>query len=223
MKTGKLALVIAFVSVLINPSAARAQAKHTKGSATHSDAAAMLKQNMRKLWTDHVVWTRDYIIAATESQPDAPAALNRLMKNQEDIGNAVAKYYGDAAGRQLTTLLKDHIAIAGDIVKAAMAGDKAGQKAADDRSHQNATQIADFLSKANPNWPRATLVELMNTHLATTTTELVARLNKDWAGDVKAFDAVYDHILHMSDALSDGIVKQFPDKFGNAVVSTTGR
>jgi len=141
----------------------------------------------------------------------------------QDIGNAVVKYDGDAAGRQLTTLLKDHIAIAGDIVKAAMAGDKAGQKAADDRWHQNATQIADFLSKANPNWPRATLVELMNTHLATTTTELVARLNKDWAGDVKAFDAVYDHILHMSDALSDGIVKQFPDKFGNAVVSTTGR
>jgi len=223
MKTGKLALMIAFVSVLINAGAARAQAKHTKGSATHSDAAAMLKQDMRKLWTDHAVWTRDYIIAATESQPDAPAALNRLMKNQEDIGNAVAKYYGDAAGRQLTTLLKDHISIAGDIVKAAMAGDKAGQKAADDRWHQNATQIADFLSKANPNWPRATLVELMKTHLATTTTELVARLNKDWAGDVKAFDAVYDHILHMSDALSDGIVKQFPDKFGNAIVSTTGR
>ena len=40
---------------------------------------------------------------------------------------------------------------------------------------------------------------------------------------MKAFDAVYDHILHMADALSDGIVKQFPDKFGNAAVSTTGR
>jgi hypothetical protein len=26
-----------------------------------------------------------------------------------------------------------------------------------------------------------------------------------------AFDALYDHILHMSDALADGIVKQFPD------------
>jgi len=183
----------------------------------------MLQRDMRKLWTDHVVWTRDYIIAATTSQPDAPAALNRLLKNQDDIGSAVGKYYGDAAGRQLTTLLKDHIAIAGDIVKAAMAGDKTGQKAADDRWHQNATQIADFLSKANPNWPRATLVDMMNTHLATTSTELVARLNKDWAGDVKAFDAVYDHILHMSDALSDGILKQFPEKFGRGVVSTTGR
>jgi hypothetical protein len=208
MKIGKLALLIAFVSVLISPALAHAQQPKA-----NSPAAGTLKQDMRKLWTDHVVWTRDYIIAATTKQPDASAALDRLMKNQDDIGGAVAKYYGEAAGRQLTTLLKDHIAIAGDIVNAAMAGDKAGQKAADDRWHQNATQIADFLSKANPNWPRATLVDMMNTHLATTATELTARLNKDWAGDVKAYDAVYDHILHMADALSDGIVKQFPAKF----------
>jgi hypothetical protein len=60
---------------------------------------------------------------------------------------------------------------------------------------------------------------MMNTHLSTTSTELIARLNKDWDGDVKAFDAVYDHILDMSDALADGIVKQFPDKFGTGVVS----
>ena len=139
------------------------------------------------------------------------------------IGNAVAKFYGATAGRQLTTLLKDHIAIAGDIVKAAMGGDKAGQKAADDKWHQNAAQISDFLSKANPNWPRATLLEMMNTHLSTTAAELVARLSKDWDGDVKAFDAVYNHILHMADALSDGIIKQFPEKFGGGATSTTGR
>jgi hypothetical protein len=83
--------------------------------------------------------------------------------------------------------------------------------------HQNATQIADFLSKANLNWPRATLVDMMNKHLSTTTDEVVARLTKKWDDDVRAFDAVYDHILHMSDALSEGIVKQFPEKFGGAV------
>ena len=216
MRISKLVQVVLIAAVCsaVSASAKPSQAKSSKPSMMHNDAAATLKQDMRKLWTDHVVWTRDYIIAATESQPDPPAALTRLLKNQDDIGNAVATYYGAAAGRQLTTLLKDHIAIAGDIVKAAMAGDKTGQKAADDRWHQNATQIADFLSKANPNWPRATLVEMMNTHLATTSTELVARLTKDLPGDVKAYDAVYDHILHMSDALSDGIVKQFPDKFG---------
>ena len=222
MKFRNLAFIASIVSLLVVPSPTFAQAKD-KSLATHSDAATAFKQDMRKLWTDHVVWTRDYIVAATQNQPDAPAALNRLMKNQDDIGNAVAKFYGAAAGQQLTTLLKDHIAIAGDIVKAAMGGDKTGQKAADDKWHQNAIQISDFLSKANPNWPRATLLEMMNTHLSTTAAELGARLSKDWEGDVKAFDAVYDHILHMADALSDGIIKQFPEKFGGGVASTTGR
>jgi hypothetical protein len=176
-------------------------------------AAADLKQDMRKLWTEHVVWTRDYIVAAVGDQPDAPAAAARLMKNQEDIGAAVATFYGAAAGQQLTTLLKEHINIAVDLIKAAKAGNKAGQQQADGRWQANAVQIADFLSKANPNWPRATLVDLMKMHLSTTTNEVVARLNKDWAGDVRAYDAVYDHILKMSDALTDGIVKQYPAKF----------
>ena len=219
MRIARFVFLLALVSILATPGATFAQAK----PAAQGDTAGMLKQDMRRLWTDHVVWTRDYIIAATTKQPDASSALNRLMKNQDDIGNAVGKYYGGAAGRQLTTLLKDHIAIAGDIVKAAMAGDKTGQKAADDRWHRNAADISDFLSKANPNWPRATLLDMMNTHLSTTAAELTARLTKDWDGDVKAFDAVYDHILHMSDALSDGIVKQFPAKFGNRPVSTSGR
>jgi hypothetical protein len=109
--------------------------------------------------------------------------------------------------------LKDHIGIAVDLIKAAKAGDKAAQQQADAKWQQNAVQIADFLSKANPNWPRETLVDLMKTHLSTTTDEVVARLHKDWEGDVRAFDKVYEHILKMSDALADGIVKQYPDKF----------
>jgi hypothetical protein len=183
------------------------------GTSMHNDAAMQLKQDMRKLWTDHVVWTRDYIIAATTNSPDQKSALDRLMKNQDDIGNAIAKFYGPAAGQQLTTLLKAHISTAGDVVKAAAGGDKAAQEKANNAWKQNADQIADFLSKANPNWPKATLQDMMSKHLATTTDVVVARLQKNWDADVKAYDAVYDHILTMADALSDGIIKQFPDKF----------
>ena len=189
----------------------------------HHDAADVLKQDMRKLWTDHVVWTRTYIVAAVADQPDAQAAANRLMKNQEDIGNAIGSIYGAPAGQQLTTLLKEHISIAVDLIKAAKAGDKAGQQAADAKWQQNGVAIADFLSKANPNWPRATLVDLMKGHLTSTTNEVVARLTKNWDADVRAYDDVYRHILMMSDALSDGIVKQFPNKFNAGVASTTGK
>ena len=208
-----LGVCVVVSSALGSSRATYAAAEPRPAVAQTSTAAADLKLAMRKLWTDHVIWTRDYVIAAIADQPDAQAAANRLMKNQEDVGNAVAKYYGDAAGKQLTTLLKEHISIAVDVVKAAKAGDKAGQQKADARWQQNGVQIAEFLSKANPNWPRATLVDMMKMHLSTTTDEVVARLNKNWEADVQAFDRVYDHILKMADALADGIVKQFPDKF----------
>lgn len=206
-------LCTALQAALPTVASAQAPSRASAGAAVQSASAVSLKQDMRKLWTDHVVWTRDYIIAAVGDQPDAKAAANRLMKNQENIGNAVAKFYGAAAGQQLTTLLKEHITIAVDLIKAAKAGDKAGQQQADSRWQQNAMQIADFLAKANPNWPKDTLADLMKKHLSTTTNEVVARLNKDWDADVRAFDEVYEHILHMADALSDGIVKQFPNKF----------
>jgi len=206
-----------FVAVAISaavplvPATVQASPRHEAPSS--SEAASVLKQDLRKLWTDHVVWTREYVIAAVADQPDAQAAANRLMKNQEDIGNAVAAYYGQAAGQQLTSLLKQHIAIAVDLIKAAKTGDQAAQKVANDKWQQNAVEIATFLSKANPNWPNAVLSDMMKMHLATTTDEVVARLKHDWEGDVRAYDAVYNHILMMADALSDGIVKQFPEKF----------
>jgi len=198
----------------------------TGGGCAHSAAAgksasaksaagpsARLHQDMRKLWTDHVVWTRDYIVAATADQPDQKSAAARLMKNQEDIGDAVAAYYGKPAGDELTRLLKEHIQIAVDLIAAAKANDKPKVQAADARWKRNADEIATFLSNANPNWPRATLAGMMQTHLSTTTDEVMARLNKRWDEDVRAYDKVYDHILKMADALSDGIVKQFPKKF----------
>ena len=176
-------------------------------------AAVALRQDMRTLWTDHVVWTRDYVVAAVADHPSAPAAAARLMKNQEDIGAAVAGFYGKAAGDKLTALLKEHIAIAVDIVKFAKAGDQGSQAQAEAKWGRNGDEIAAFLSGANPHWPRAALADMMKQHLKTTTDEVVARLTKNWEADVRAFDAVYEHILAMSDALADGIIKQFPEKF----------
>src|SRR5204863_7283032 len=121
------------------------------------------------LWTAHVVWTRDYIIAAVGDEPDQQAASDRLMKNQQDIGTAIAAYYGTDAGDKLTALLKDHILISVDVIKAAKANDMAKVNACDNRWQANGEDIATFLSQANPNWPKATLTDMMKKHLSTTT------------------------------------------------------
>jgi len=174
--------------------------------------AVTLHQDMRRLWADHVIWTRDYIVAATSDNPSAPVVLNRLMRNQDDIGNAIKPFYGDAAGTRLTELLKQHIAIAGELVAAAKANDATKQADADKRWHGNAADIATFLANANPNWARATVLEMLNNHLALTTREAVDRLQKNWTDDVTNFDNIFTQAMQMADALADGIVKQFPTK-----------
>jgi hypothetical protein len=178
-----------------------------------SPSSAQLHDAMRKLWSDHVVWTRLYIIAAAAGDASAPTASARLLKNQEDIGNAIAPYYGSAAGAKLTDLLKQHILIAVDLVTAAKAGDNAKVADADRRWHANANDLATFLSGANPNWPKATVLSMLNQHLALTTQEATARLQGRWSDDASAFDSIFTQILGMADALSDGIVKQFPGRF----------
>src|SRR5881392_1307792 len=87
---------------------------------------------MRKLWEDHITWTRLFIVSAVADLPDKDATTQRLLQNQVDIGNAIRPYYGDAAGDKLTALLKEHILGAAELVGAAKAGDSAALKTASD-------------------------------------------------------------------------------------------
>ena len=206
---------VAALAVLLGAPAGAAGQRMTgmQHPAAATSSERTLREAMRKLWTDHVVWTREYVVAAVAGTPDADAAAKRLMKSQEDIGAAIVPYYGKGAGDKLTALLKEHISIAVTLVNAAKTNNTAAFDAANATWKQNAADIAVFLSKANPNWPAAAMTDAMNMHLETTTKEVVARLQHKYDEDVAAFDAVYIHILHMADVLSDGIIKQFPDRF----------
>ena len=179
-----------------------------------SAKAVALRTDMRKLWEDHITWTRLAIISLEGSTADTEATVARLLRNQTDIGNAVKPYYGKAAGNKLTALLRSHILIAADVIAAAKAGDSAKLADAQSRWTANADDIAATLHSVNPRyWPLATMKSEMHMHLKLTTAEAVAHLKGNWNADVVAYDRVHNHILGMSDALSAGIVKQFPGRF----------
>ncbi len=172
-----------------------------------------LKLAMRKLWSDHVFWTREYVVAAIVETSNANEAAARLLRNQEDIGNAIVPFYGQAAGTKLTELLKQHIIGAVDLVAAAKSGDQKKFDVADKNWTQNADEIAAFLSGANPNWPKKDVTDLLYLHLKLTKEEATAVLTKKWEDAVKKFDEIFTEIIVLADALTDGIVKQFPKKF----------
>lgn len=79
--------------------------------------------------------------------------------------------------------------------------------------YTNGDDIALFLSGANPHWPKKDLTDMLYIHLELTTGEVVSRLKKDWAADIDYYDKGHLHMLMFADMLTNGIVKQFPDKF----------
>lgn len=177
-------------------------------------ARASFHDDMRKLWEDHITWTRLYIVSAVGNLPDKTLTAQRLLRNQADIGNAVKPFYGEEAGDQLTALLTDHILIAAALIDAAIAMDAMEVEEQTVLWYANADAIAEFLSAANPRyWPLDELKAEMREHLTLTLNEAVAQIQGDYAASIAAYDQVHEQILHMADMLSAGIIRQFPPKF----------
>jgi hypothetical protein len=196
-----------------------AQSDHGHGAADavpvqRTSKQAAFQDAMRKLWEDHITWTRLAVVSLAHDLPDLPATQARLLRNQTDIGNAIKPYYGRAAGNQLTVLLKEHITGAVALVQAAKAGDEVAVEQRSAEWYANGNEVADFLHEANPqNWPRKRLRRMMKGHLDQTLREAVHRLEGDYDADVRDYEEIHHHILAMADTLSSGIVKQFPRRF----------
>jgi hypothetical protein len=216
-----IAGLIAVAGAVLALAFSGAHAGRADGGQSHGDAVvtvsakrAALHDAMRKLWEDHVTWTRLAIVSFAHGLPDLSATQDRLLRNQVDIGNAIKPYYGRAAGNQLTALLKEHIVGAVALLQAAKSGD---QNLIEQRSAEwyiNGNEVADFLHEANPRyWPQKALRRMMKRHLDQTLREAVDRLEGNYGADIRDYDEIHDHILMMADTLSNGIIKQFPRRF----------
>ncbi|KXK16714.1 MAG: hypothetical protein UZ08_BCD001002929 [Candidatus Parvibacillus calidus] len=173
----------------------------------------VLNANMRKLWSDHMQWTYSTVDAFFNNPDGLNGPLNRLLQNQKDIGAAIIPYYGEDAGGQLTKLLTNHITGAVPVLTAAKEGNNEALTTALNDWYKNAQDIADFLANANPNWKKEDMRHMMKTHIDQTTEYAVDLLQKDYNKAIKVFDEANEHMLMMADDLSEGIAKQFPEKF----------
>jgi hypothetical protein len=193
---------------------ASAQAVSTSTTAASTAARSAFHDQMRKLWEDHVTWTRLAIVTFADGSGGFDATAARLLTNQVDIGDAIKPFYGEAAGDQLTTLLNGHIGIAVELLQAAKAGDSAAFEEARVRWYTNSDEIADFLAAANPKyWPQDVMRTAMTAHLDQTLAEAAHELNGQYAASVADYDEIHHHILEMADVLSDGIIRTFPQRF----------
>jgi hypothetical protein len=192
---------------------AASKSSSTPAATKHRGESDDLRAAMRKAWAEHMQWTYATVDAFFHDQKALDPTLQRLLKNQDDIGNAIKPFYGDAAGAQLTALLRTHINEAVPVLKAAQAGDQVALKKAQDDWYANAQQVADFLTKANPdNWPASATGPALKMHIDQTTTYSVDLLKGDYSTAIADYGKAFDHMMEVADILATGIAKQFPDK-----------
>jgi hypothetical protein len=179
---------------------------------------AELRMALRDLYIGHIFWVRDLVVSTRLGEKEAVSEADEYgLKNAQAIGRSIAPFYGQAAGEKFATLFVGHYSAVKDYMKAAFArnfkGDAAFKKAALDKLMKNGNEIAVFVSSANPNLPKDTVYGLLITHVQQHVMSIDATAKKDWGGEADMWDPMVKHIYTLTDALADGIAKQFPEKF----------
>ena len=188
----------------------------TAATATAPASAKLVatRKALRGLWHGHVVAVRKVVRAgigknaAAESKAEA-----EVVSNAHAIAGAIEPYYGPAARDQLFTLLAGHYGAVKAYLEASLAKDPKKQAQATDQITTNADAIASFLSGANPNLPKDTLLELLQIHGSHHISQIQQLIAKDTAGEARTWKDMTAHMNVIADTLADGIAKQFPAKF----------
>ena len=174
----------------------------------------VFREDMRKLWEEHVNLTRFFIISTISNLPDQEETAQRMIHNQNEIGDAIKPFYGDAAGEQLAELLREHALISATMLQAARKADAPAFEEAVARWYANADELAKLLFELNPeNWPLRKTRPIMKVYLDLTLEQALARWNGDFEKDIEAYDKVHNHALEIADMLSEGIINRFWERF----------
>ena len=214
MKKKLFKMAVVFLGVFIVLAAPYSFAKEKKEAVEFNHKTVELQLALRDLWVGHIFWVRNVVLATKYNDADAAkVAEGKVVENAKAIGDAIASIYGKEAGDKLFGLLAGHYGAVKDYMTAAFAGNADAKSAAVEKLKKNAEEIATFLSSANPNWPKQTLVGLLMAHGAHHIAQIDQVNTKDFASEAKTWDDMKKHIYVIADALAGGIVKQFPKKF----------
>ncbi|WP_082692773.1 acetylglutamate kinase [Bacillus sp. FJAT-29814] len=178
-----------------------------------SEQEFRLSNSMRLVWEQHVYWTRLTINSIAFSLPDLDANTARLLRNATDMGNLLKPYYGNNVASKFSSLIREHLVIAAELVTAAKAGNQRAVADAERRWYANGEEIAEFLSTINPFISRREFQEMFFEHLALTEKEAVLILQRDFTRSIAVFDKIEEEALQMADTITAAIVRQFPRKF----------
>jgi hypothetical protein len=161
---------------------------------------------LRKLFTDHAVYTKFYIESFLSNLPDSTFIAKRLMDNQKDIGNAVKPIVGTSKGDALIALLTEHIQCAAEVLAHLLAKEDAAMKRSIRSLFRNSDDVATFLNSLNPRKLPLDVVKrefrMHNQHVLNIAT---LHAKKEYEKEIAEYDAYFNHMMRFSDMLYDAL------------------
>jgi hypothetical protein len=202
------------ILVVISALAAPAFAQPARAQALVPMKLTDMEAALRDLWVGHIFWVRNVVVDTLAGNKEAAAAAEeQVVGNAKQIAAAIEPYYGKAASEKLFGLLAGHYGAVKQYLDAIAAGSKSKQDAAVKNLTDNATEIARFLSGANPNLPFDTLDGLLLAHGGHHVQEIQQLRSRQYMLEAQTWEAMKRHVYAIANALADGIAKQFPYQF----------
>jgi hypothetical protein len=202
--------------VLLSPVACAHSANGTTASASQANPVkvADTKAVVRDLWLGHILSIRNVAVATMDKNAAArETAEQGVVTNAQQIAGSIEPFYGKPASDKLFTLLAGHYGAIRDHLDATASGNQAQQDAAVKQLTANASEIAAFLSGANPHLPKDAVMGLLTAHAAHHLTQFQQLKDGDYAHEADTWKGMKTHIYVVADALTDALAAQFPNKF----------
>ena len=169
---------------------------------TGGECKCTMKEQLRKLFTEHAVYTKFFIESKLTSLPDLDVITNRLLRNQKDIGDFIKPIVGENNGNMATKLLQEHILAAAGAVEAVKDGNTDKINNAINKVFANSKQVAQFLSSLNPEkLPFDAVLKMFNEHNQHVIDMAIAHSQNKFDEEIKHYDSYYTHMLALSDTL----------------------
>ena len=175
---------------------------------------AETKAVLRDLWLGHILSIRNVAVATMDQNAAARSAAEAgVVANAEQIARSIEPFYGKQAADKLFSLLAGHYQGIREHLDATVAGSTSQQGAAVKALTANAAEISSFLSGANPNLPKDTVMGLLMAHAAHHLTQFQQLKEADYAREAETWKGMKQHIYLVADALTQALAAQFPAQF----------
>jgi hypothetical protein len=174
--------------------------------------ASELRAKLNTLLQEHTYLAAGATNAALGGrETEFQAAAAALDANSVDLSKAIGSVYGSGAETAFLALWRKHIGFFVDYATGVATKDKAKQEKAVSDLVGYTQDFGAFLASANPNLAKATVADLVKTHVLTLKDVVDAQGMGDQRKAYMALRVAANHMMMIADPLAMAIAKQFPE------------